>query len=190
MFLTDSLLGLSSLSSFWSSLLSASSSSWVSWGKKKNNHVKFFTDSWENFTSSFNHRRTIDFRSQYVLFRQWRSLLDEYYLPTWQLISILKVHSCIWNKLNKRTSCRNSLKHTCILVFLLANILSRFFPSSSISLPSSLLLSSSVDRTSVDDRTLQVKKEIKTCLFYSDCFLLGWRFILQEFIPVSVPWDH
>lgn len=32
--LTDSLLGLSSLNNFWSSLLSASSSSWVSWKKE------------------------------------------------------------------------------------------------------------------------------------------------------------
>ena len=45
-----------------------------------------------------------------------------------------------------------------MLVFLFANILSRFLPSSSISLPSSLLLSSSVDRTSVDDKTLNRKK--------------------------------
>ena len=189
MFLTDSLLGLSSLSSFWSSLLSASSSSWVSWGKKKQLRENF-SQTHENFTSSFNHRRTIDFRSRYVLFRQWRSLLDENYLPTWQLVSILKVQSCIWNKLNLRINCRNSFKHTCILVFLLANILSRFFPSSSISLPSSLLLSSSVDRTSVDDKTLHVKKGLKTYLFYPDQFLLSWCFILQEFILVSVPWDH
>ena len=46
-----------------------------------------------------------------------------------------------------------------MLVFLFANILSRFLPSSSISLPSSLLLSSSVDRTSVDDKTLNRKEE-------------------------------
>ena len=54
-----------------------------------------------------------------------------------------------------------------MLVFLFANILSRFLPSSSISLPSSLLLSSSVDRTSVDDKTLNRKKEkqLATVLF-------------------------
>ena len=51
---------------------------------------------------------------------------------------------------------------TCMLVFLLANMLSRFLPSSSISLPSSLLLSSSVDRTSVDDKTLKKRKENKS----------------------------
>ena len=46
-----------------------------------------------------------------------------------------------------------------MLVFLLANMLSKFLPSSSISLPSSLLLSSSVERTSVDDKTLENQKQ-------------------------------
>ena len=53
---------------------------------------------------------------------------------------------------------------TCILVFLLANMLSRFFPSSSISLPSSLLLSSSVDKTSVDVKTLENQKKVHKTL--------------------------
>lgn len=107
--LTDSLQGLSSLSNFWSSLLSASSSSCVS----------------------------------YKLIRQTFQHVKGYGIE----------HTHVQ---------RHCL--TCMLVFLLANMLSRFFPSSSISLPSSLLLSSSVDKTSVDVKTLENQKKVHETL--------------------------
>ena len=107
--LTDSLQGLSSLSNFWSSLLSASSSSCVS----------------------------------YKLIRQTFQHVKGY--------GTEQTHA-------------QRLCLTCMLVFLLANMLSRFFPSSSISLPSSLLLSSSVDKTSVDVKTLENEKKVHKTL--------------------------
>lgn len=108
--LTDSLQGLSSLSNFWSSLLSASSSSCVSC---------------KLIRQAFQHVKGYGTEQTHV---------QRYCL-------------------------------TCMLVFLLANMLSRFFPSSSISLPSSLLLSSSVDKTSVDVKTLENQKKVhKTSL--------------------------
>ena len=107
--LTDSLQGLSSLSNFWSSRLSASSSSCVS----------------------------------YKLIRQTFQHVNGYGTEHTHA-----QHHCL----------------TCMLVFLLANMLSRFFPSSSISLPSSLLLSSSVDKTSVDVKTLENQKKLHKTL--------------------------